>query len=236
MCQVFLRACRTARKSQDIYEKALQMFIHLYDRDHLGVQIGWKTICDRFNRMVSDRKEAARGDELTSGTLGTCHRSIWTWIVWLATLNTSTKKKEKGQKLLGSIQSWLLQERRCDWKHYYQAHNLNVICLTETYPVKNQGSASLSARKRLFGNSDDEEKDFVMLHTDLWSSWSKRRWSSTRNASALTKRVSQEAENCNRVYKLQDQRNNIDERQLQLDLQRFDLQKQEHSVQLEQSK
>lgn len=56
-------------KSPDCYEKAVTLFIRLSDIEDSGVQLSWKTLYGRFNRNVSESRDAVRQNELHSSNV-----------------------------------------------------------------------------------------------------------------------------------------------------------------------
>lgn len=62
-------------KNQECFEKAVVMFKRECDLD-TDVQVSWKTIYDRFNRLIAERKETNQTNELTSGNVEGCPSSL----------------------------------------------------------------------------------------------------------------------------------------------------------------
>ena len=111
-------------------------------------------------------------------------------------------------------------------------------------PVGQIGSASSSAPKRLFENSDEDEKEMIFPHANRREERERKSLKLDEDRLKLDEdrlvierdRVRQEAENNTRLQSLQVQRNQIDERRLDLDECRFELERVEREAQIENTK
>lgn len=56
-------------KSQNLYEKAMKMFIRECGIDHPRYQLSWKPLYNWLNRMVAEWRDEGRSNELTSANV-----------------------------------------------------------------------------------------------------------------------------------------------------------------------
>lgn len=93
------------------------------------------------------------------------------------------------------------------------------------------GSSCSLARKRLFDQSDEEEKE--MIHAERRERRVQKSIKIDEDRLSIERRrVEQEIENKNRAFTLQSERIKIDNRRLEFDLERFRAEREESSAQV----
>lgn len=95
------------------------------------------------------------------------------------------------------------------------------------------GSSCSLARKRLFDQSDEEEKEMILLHAERRERRVQKSIKIDEDRLSIERRrVEQEIENKNRAFTLQSERIKIDNRRLEFDLERFRAEREESSAQV----
>lgn len=223
-------------KCQSLYEKALDMFIRECNIDCNSFHLSWKTLYDRFNRMVSDRREENRVNQLSSGNVES--RSTFEELdTMIEEIDHFEEEKEK-RRTESSNQNAALVAAGAQMR-LEALHRSTVRNRVEDNDDRDSDSnhTPSSTRKRLFDNSDDEEKELIFVHAERREEREKKTLRLEEDRLSIEKkRVERENEHQSRLYTLQLQRNDIDERRLELDKQRFDLDKHEREAQIENSK
>lgn len=230
-------------QGQALYEQAVAMLISQCDLNDPSLQISWKTAYDRFNRLVSDRRQAARRNELRSGNVETVTDFEQELDSMIEEIDHYEEEKTRKRSEEAGRQNELQAAGEQIRQQALQRASTPQLATPEH--VQNDGdddgaligSSSSSARKRFFDQSDDEEKEMIHRHAERREQREQKMIKIDEDRLSIERRrVEQDAETSNRNFNLQSQRFELDRRRLELDTQRHELDKQERAAQVEQSK